>query len=67
MECELDRIVEVGNGPTSLILGRILLYHVREDVLGPDGRIDPARWTPVGRMGGQLYAPVREIREIPRP
>jgi flavin reductase (DIM6/NTAB) family NADH-FMN oxidoreductase RutF len=67
MECRLDRIVEVGNGPTSLVLAQVLLFHVRDDIVDEEGRIDPTAWTPMARMGGQLYAPVREIREIPRP
>jgi flavin reductase (DIM6/NTAB) family NADH-FMN oxidoreductase RutF len=67
MECRVERVLEVGNGPTSMILARILLYHVRDDLLGDDGRIDQTRWVPMARLGGQLYAPVRETREIPRP
>ncbi len=52
MECSLLRIVEIEE--TALILGRVLLYHVQDDVLR-EGRVDPARLTFVGRMGDDLY------------
>lgn len=52
LECALLKIVEVED--TGLILGRVLLYHVKDEVLR-DGRVDPALATFVGRMGDDLY------------
>lgn len=52
LECALLRIVEVEE--TALILGRVLLYHVKDEVLR-EGRVDPALVTFVGRMGDDLY------------
>jgi hypothetical protein len=39
---------------------------VRDDVM-TDGRVDPAKLTPVGRLGGELYAPLGPILKRPRP
>ena len=63
MECSLLRIVEVEE--TALILGRILLYHVQDEVLR-EGRVDPARLIFVGRMGGELYCRTTDRFERPR-
>ena len=52
IECALLKIVEVEE--VGLLLGRVLLYHVHDEVLR-DGRVDPARMTFVGRMGDDLY------------
>jgi flavin reductase (DIM6/NTAB) family NADH-FMN oxidoreductase RutF len=66
MECRVERIVEVGTQPASLILGEVLLFHVREDVL-TDGRIDVSKLKPVARLGGSDYAHVRDVFSMARP
>ena len=65
----LDRIVHVGDGAgaANLILGRIVLMHVDDDVLGEDGLIDPAKLDTVGRMGGIAYTRTTERFEFERP
>jgi flavin reductase (DIM6/NTAB) family NADH-FMN oxidoreductase RutF len=60
MECTLLKIVEVEE--TGLILGRVVLFHAREEVV-VGGRIDPRRLTFVGRLGGDLYCRVSDIFE----
>jgi flavin reductase (DIM6/NTAB) family NADH-FMN oxidoreductase RutF len=68
-ECTLDRIVEIGEGPLAahVIFGRIQLVHVSDAVLGPDGRIDPAKLDLIGRMSGDLYCRTTERFAIQRP
>ncbi len=66
MECRLERIVDVGTQPASLILGEVLLFHVREDVL-INGRIDVSKLKPVARLGGSDYAHVRDVFSMARP
>src|SRR5262245_27174054 len=56
MECALYRIVEIEGG-SALILGRVLLSHVRDGVL-KDGRGAPRAVTFVGRLGGDNYCRV---------
>jgi flavin reductase (DIM6/NTAB) family NADH-FMN oxidoreductase RutF len=63
MECSLLKIVEVED--VGLILGRVLLYHVHDDVLR-DGRVDPTRATFVGRMGDDLYCRATDLFERKR-
>lgn len=52
LECALLKIIEVEE--TALILGRVLLYHAKDDVLR-EGRVDPSVATFIGRMGDDLY------------
>ena len=52
MECVLEQHHVVHS--TDLFLGRILLYHVQEDLL-TDGAVDPEKLKPLGRLGGKLY------------
>jgi flavin reductase (DIM6/NTAB) family NADH-FMN oxidoreductase RutF len=62
LECRLDRIVEVGS--SAVCIGEVLLFHLRDDVLAPDGTVDPWKLRPLARLGGTSYAPLREVVEI---
>jgi flavin reductase (DIM6/NTAB) family NADH-FMN oxidoreductase RutF len=68
-ECALHSIVRIGEGAlaANVVFGRILAAHVREDVLGPDGRPDPGKLDLVGRLGGDLYVRTTERFSLPRP
>lgn len=66
MECRVSRILEVGAQPAYLVLGEIVLFHVREDVL-TGGRVDVMKLRPVARLGGSDYAHVREVFSMARP
>lgn len=69
LECRLDRIIQVGEGPLAgnMVLGRIVCAHVNEEVLNAEGRIDPAKLDLIARMGGDLYARTTERFSISRP
>ncbi|MBA2565477.1 MAG: flavin reductase family protein [Gemmatimonadetes bacterium] len=66
MECRLERVIEVGTQPAHLILGEVLLFHAREDVL-TEGTIDVSRLRPLSRLGGADYARAGEVFTLPRP
>ncbi|MBS0663815.1 MAG: flavin reductase family protein [Verrucomicrobia bacterium] len=68
-ECRLDRFVHVGEGPlaANVVFGRILAAHVRDDVLGANGKPDSARLDLVGRLGGEAYTLTRETFSLVRP
>ena len=68
MECHLQQIVPIGNGPSHLVIGRIVHLHLRDDVYdAAGGRIDMHRLRPVGRLAGNLYTHVHDIFEMKRP
>lgn len=64
MECELHSMVEVGD--TTLVIGKILLVHVA-DTAYRNGRVHVEELQPISRLGGDAYARVAGIFEIPRP
>jgi len=68
-ECALHQIVRIGEGPlaANVIFGRILVAHVRDDVLGAGGLPDARKLDLVGRMGGEGYATTRDTFSLPRP
>lgn len=68
-ECVLHTIVRVGEGPlaANVVFGRILAAHVKDEVLGPEGRPDPKLLDLVGRLGGESYARLGEVFSLRRP
>jgi flavin reductase (DIM6/NTAB) family NADH-FMN oxidoreductase RutF len=68
-ECTLDRIVTIGEGPlaANVVFGRIHLVHIGDAVLGPDGRIDPAKLDLIGRLSGDWYCRTTERFMVERP
>jgi flavin reductase (DIM6/NTAB) family NADH-FMN oxidoreductase RutF len=68
-ECTLHSIVAVGEGggAASVVFGRIVAAHVRDAVLGPDGKVDPALLDTVGRLGGEHYVTTRDRFTLKRP
>lgn len=59
MECHLHVITVLGTSPHSLIVGRIVQFHVRDDVYD-DGRIDFDALDALGRMAGDWYVTTRD-------
>ncbi len=55
LECEVNRIVPLGDPPKSwLVIGDVRIIHVQDDIL--DGtRIDPQRLEAIGRFAGSGY------------
>lgn len=68
-ECILDRIVEIGAGPSgsNVVFGTIVSAHISESVLGADGAIDQHKLDTIGRMGGDYYTRTTELFTITRP
>ena len=57
-ECKITRIIVLGDQPGSgnLIFAEVLRFHVNEEILMENGRIDPRKLDLVGRMGGNYYS-----------
>ena len=64
-ECTLERIVTVSEGPGAgnLILGRIQLVHVRDDLLKNEREVDWSVLDVLGRLSGNRYCTVRSVIE----
>lgn len=66
-ECALDRIVTVGKAANAgnLVLGTILLVHIKDELLEEGKTIDPVKFDVVGRLsGGTRFCTVESVFEI---
>ena len=69
MECRLHQIVHIGDdqpGSGSLVLGEILRFHVRADMV-ENYRIDPDKLDAIGRMAGSDYVRTMDRFSLKRP
>ena len=62
MECRLERIVEFGDLGARLIAGRVVRFHVRDE-LTANGKIPTDLLRPLGRIAGPRYAKLGDIIE----
>ncbi|MEE9240261.1 MAG: flavin reductase family protein [bacterium] len=68
MECQFRNLITNGEGErTNLVIGEVIRWHIREDVLVEDKYIDPVRLQPVGRLAGNHYCRTQDVFELQRP
>ncbi|HWP82611.1 MAG TPA: flavin reductase family protein [Bacteroidota bacterium] len=65
-ECVLSQAIEVGNDPTDLILGEIVLMHIQDHVM-KEGRIQPELLQAIGRLSGSYYCRTTDLFQMKRP
>jgi len=67
-ECRYHQTVRLpGNGllgTVDIIIGRVILIHIRDDVIGPDGKLDILKIRPLARLGYYDYTTVDSIFEM---
>ena len=67
MEVRATQFVPVEGSHYTLVLGQVLVFHLREDVLRSNGLADAARLDPLARLGGSEYSSLGAVFEMQRP
>ncbi|MDZ7265935.1 MAG: flavin reductase family protein [candidate division KSB1 bacterium] len=67
MEARLTQIVPVAGTSATLVLGRIVRFHMRAALLRPNGLVDAAALRPITRLGGEEYATIGSVFAMARP
>jgi flavin reductase (DIM6/NTAB) family NADH-FMN oxidoreductase RutF len=67
MECKTAQIIPIEGSHATLILGRVLRFHIREGLIRPNGLIDPEQLRPIARLGGDEYTTLGRVFEMKRP
>lgn len=67
MEARVTQLVPVEGTSYTMILGQVVRYHLRDDLLRENGLVDAAKLAPVARLGGDEYAALGELFEMVRP
>ena len=68
MECRHERTITFGDEWKShLVIGNVLRWHVREDLMLDGKYINPGKLAPVGRLGGPRYCRTHSIFQMKAP
>ncbi|GAB4823945.1 hypothetical protein N2152v2_010991 [Parachlorella kessleri] len=75
LECLLRHTYDTkdskGNVTTTIVIGEVVMIHIQEGVAGksPHGKliVDPQKLQPISRLGGNTYAHISELFDLPRP
>jgi flavin reductase (DIM6/NTAB) family NADH-FMN oxidoreductase RutF len=68
MECKVTQIVPVEGATNVMVLGRVLRFHVRDDLLRPNGLVDTVKMKPITRLGGPVeYTRIGELFYLEEP
>lgn len=67
MEARLTQVIPVQDSDYTLILGQVVRFHIREDLLKPDGLVDVTRLHPLARLGGDDYGLLGDVITLARP
>jgi len=51
-------------GSVDVIIGRVVMIHIKDEVIGPDGRLDILRIRPVARLGYYDYTTVDSLFQM---
>jgi flavin reductase (DIM6/NTAB) family NADH-FMN oxidoreductase RutF len=64
-ECKYHTTVRLpGNGTmgtVDVVFGRVIGIHIKDEVIGPDGRMDVLKVRPIARLGYQDYTSIESI------
>ena len=67
-ECRYHQTLRLaGNGPknaTDVVIGRVVLVHIKDDVIRPDGRLDILKIRPLARLGYYDYTSIESVFEM---
>ncbi|WP_330441691.1 flavin reductase family protein [Flavobacterium sp. C4GT6] len=69
-ECELVHhysLEDHKHGGATIMIGRIVMFHIDESVLLDNYKINPETYRPIARLAGSNYAKLGEIFSIKRP
>ncbi len=70
LECKVNEVISLGNegGAGNLVICEVVKIHIKEEILGEDGNIDPFKIDTVSRLGGNWYSRAKAgLFEVPKP
>lgn len=70
LECKVNEVISLGKegGAGNLVICEVVKLHIKEEILGEDGNIDPFKIDTVSRLGGSWYSRAKSgLFEVPKP
>jgi flavin reductase (DIM6/NTAB) family NADH-FMN oxidoreductase RutF len=68
MECKVIQIVPVEGSTNVMVLGRVVRFHVREELLRSNGLVNTVEMKPIARLGGPVeYTKIGDLFHLKEP
>jgi flavin reductase (DIM6/NTAB) family NADH-FMN oxidoreductase RutF len=67
MEVKATQFIPVEGTGSTMVLGHIVYFHVRQDLLRENGSVDASLLKPIARLGGVEYATLGKVFPMARP
>ncbi len=67
LECQFTQVVPVQDTHYTLVLGRVVRFHIQDGLLRANGLVDAALLRPLARLAGDEYATLGRVFEMKRP
>jgi flavin reductase (DIM6/NTAB) family NADH-FMN oxidoreductase RutF len=67
LEAIVTQMIPVDNTHYTIVLGRVVRYHIREGLIGSDGLVVATLLNPLARLGGDDYTDVDHAFSMKRP
>lgn len=67
MEVKATQIIPVEGTTSTLVIGHVICFHIRENLLRENGLVDPKLLKPIARLGGIEYSTIGEVFSMARP
>lgn len=69
LECKVRQVIPCGTGAiaANLVIGEVVVMHVRDDLFDARGRVDPRKLRTVARLGGDFWCHTSDLFEQKRP
>ena len=67
LETKCNQIIPVENTQSTMIIGNVICFNIREDILDDMETVNPEKLRPLGRLGGSIYTKLGEIFSFGRP
>lgn len=68
MECKVTQIIPAEGSTNVMVLGRVVRFHVREDLLRPNGLVNTVEMKPIARLGEPVeYTKIGELFHLKEP
>ena len=62
LECKVTQIVPIKGATNVMVLGQVMRFHVRKDLLRSNGLVDTMKMKPISRLGGPVeYSKIGEL------
>ena len=68
LECALAQTVPLPRSEYVVVIGEVVWFHIAEEVLNEERRVDPLKLAPIARLGGSSwYTTLGRVFEMKRP